>query len=90
VGSLTRRPAGDGRCAGVDAVTARELDVLRLVAQGQTSARIGTELGISERTVRFHLENLFDRLGVHNRTGAVATATRLGLISMNGPASGVD
>jgi len=90
VSSLTRRPASDDRCAGVDSVTERELDVLRLVAQGQTSARIGTELGISERTVRFHLENLFDRLGVHNRTGAVATATRLGLISMDGPAPGAD
>ncbi len=73
-------------CSAVKAAlpkpSARELDVLRLVAtQGWTNARIARELGISERTVRFHLENLFGRLEVDNRMAAVIKAQHQGWLA---------
>jgi two-component system, NarL family, response regulator LiaR len=62
----------------VEPPTARELDVLRELAQGRTNAEIARQLGISERTVRFHMENLFGRLGVENRVEAVMKAMQQG------------
>jgi len=52
----------------------RELDVLRLIAQGGSNQRIATELSISSRTVRFHVENILSKLNVSNRTEAVTVA----------------
>jgi DNA-binding NarL/FixJ family response regulator len=68
-------------------LTDRESQVLRLVAQGWTNRRIGHELGIAERTVRYHLENAFGRLEAENRLAAVMAAQRLGLLSMGDSAS---
>jgi DNA-binding NarL/FixJ family response regulator len=62
----------------VEAPTAREREVLAELAQGRTNAEIARQLGISERTVRFHIENLFGRLGVENRVEAVMKAMQLG------------
>jgi DNA-binding CsgD family transcriptional regulator len=53
-------------------LTAREINVLELVAEGLTNAEVGARLVISPTTVRTHLENVFDKLGVHTRTAAVA------------------
>jgi DNA-binding NarL/FixJ family response regulator len=53
-------------------LTPREAEVLRLVAQGLTNAEVGAELVLSPGTVRAHLENVFDKLGVHARTAAAA------------------
>ena len=53
-------------------LTARELQVLRLVACGSTNRSIGTELGISSRTVDRHLSNIFAKLGVGSRAEAIA------------------
>jgi two-component system, NarL family, response regulator DevR len=61
-------------------VTKRELDVLRLLAAGWTNKRIGEELGIAGETVKSYLDRIFRRLGVDNRTDAVAKAMRAGLI----------
>lgn len=58
--------------------TAREQEVLAELAQGRTNAEIARQLGISERTVRFHMENLFGRLGVENRVEAVMKAMQVG------------
>jgi DNA-binding CsgD family transcriptional regulator len=55
-------------------LTARQWDLLRLVAAGHTNTQIGRRLGISEGTVRKHLENIYGRLGVSSRTAAVTTA----------------
>ncbi|MEM7134889.1 MAG: response regulator transcription factor [Chloroflexota bacterium] len=60
--------------------TPRELDVLRLLVEGLTNIQVARELGITERTVRFHIENLFIRLNVESRTEAVVKAIRLGWI----------
>ncbi|CAG0935419.1 Transcriptional regulatory protein LiaR [Thermoflexales bacterium] len=52
----------------------RELEVLRLLAQGCSNQRIAAELSISKRTVRFHVENILSKLRVSNRTEAVTVA----------------
>jgi DNA-binding NarL/FixJ family response regulator len=57
-----------------DALSARELQVLRLIAQGLANKQIGRELGISERTVKVHVGNVFRRLGVADRTSAALWA----------------
>jgi two-component system nitrate/nitrite response regulator NarL len=62
------------------ALTAREGEVLRLLAEGRTAARIGEELHLSEATVKTHLHNLYEKLGVSDRAAAVATAMRWGLL----------
>jgi DNA-binding CsgD family transcriptional regulator len=62
------------RRAGVPKLTARQWEVLRLVAAGHSNADIGCQLCLSEGTVRKHLENIFERLHVSTRTAAVALA----------------
>lgn len=62
----------------VEPPTARESEVLAELALGRTNNEIARQLGISERTVRFHIENLFGRLGVENRVEAVMKAMQLG------------
>jgi DNA-binding NarL/FixJ family response regulator len=64
------------------ALTAREREVLRLIAQGQANKTIAHTLGVAERTVKFHVSGIFARLGVVNRTEAVARAAQLGLIDL--------
>ena len=66
--SRTVRP----RAAG--GLTAREIQVLRLVAAGKTNRRIASQLFISERTVERHLSNIFTKLDLHTRAGATAYA----------------
>ena len=65
-------PAGD--------LTAREREVLGLVAEGLANKSIAQRLGISEHTVKFHMNAIMGKLGVQSRTEAVTRATRLGLI----------
>jgi DNA-binding NarL/FixJ family response regulator len=62
-------------------LTQRELEVLKLLAEGLQHEEIGRRLGISSETVRTHLRKASDRLGASTRTQAVATALRLGLIA---------
>lgn len=61
-----------------DALTSREREVLRLVAQGKSNKEIGMKLNIAERTVRSHLENIMQKLEVKNRTEAAMAAGKLG------------
>ena len=56
----------------------RELQILRLVAQGLTNKENAYRLGISERTVQFHLNNVFNKTAVSSRTEAVAQAMQQG------------
>ncbi|WP_319457240.1 MULTISPECIES: response regulator transcription factor [unclassified Mycobacterium] len=62
-------------------LSARELEVLDLVAQGNTNADIGRQLHISEATVKTHLLRMFNKLDVSDRTAAVTTAMSLGLLN---------
>jgi serine/threonine protein kinase/DNA-binding CsgD family transcriptional regulator len=61
-------------------LTPRELEVIRLVAEGLSNKEIGQSLSISPRTVNFHLDNLFAKLGVRSRTEAAIFALRQGWI----------
>jgi DNA-binding CsgD family transcriptional regulator len=63
-------------------LTARELDCLRWAAEGKTSWEIGQQLGISERTAIFHLNNSARKLGVMGRRQAIARAMSLQLIAL--------
>jgi two-component system nitrate/nitrite response regulator NarL len=64
----------------VEALTARENEVLQLLAQGLTNRAIGERLGISEHTAKFHVNAILGKLGAQGRTDAVVRAARLGLI----------
>lgn len=57
-------------------LTGREKEVLALVAQGWTSARVAQELDIAERTVRFHLHNIYQKFGFSTRSEAIAWALK--------------
>ena len=74
----TRRPAG--AVEQIEVLTSRELEILRLAAQGLTNKAIGQEMGISDRTVQGHLANIFGKLGVASRTEAVTEALKRGWI----------
>jgi DNA-binding NarL/FixJ family response regulator len=67
---------------GQEALTGRELDVVRLVARGSSNREIARDLRISEATVKTHLLHIFEKLGVADRTSAVTTAIRRGLIEL--------
>jgi two-component system, NarL family, nitrate/nitrite response regulator NarL len=62
------------------ALTTRESEVLRLLAEGRTAQKIGAELHLSEATIKTHLHNLYEKLNVSDRAAAVATAMRWGLL----------
>ena len=66
--------AHERRRAGVPDLTARQLQLLQLVADGHSNTQIAHRLFVAEGTVRKHLENIYERLGVTSRTAAVATA----------------
>lgn len=63
-----------------DSLTARELEVLSLVAEGASNRQIARRLFLSEATVKTHLAHAFDKLQAENRTAAVAAARALGLL----------
>ena len=61
-------------------LTARELEILRLVLAGYTNKAIAAEIFISEKTVEFHLDNLYTKLGVRTRLMASIWAMQMGLL----------
>ena len=65
------------------ALTGREIEVLQLVAEGRTSREIGEMLFISENTVKNHVRNILDKLGLHSRGEAVMYALREDLIRID-------
>src|ERR1700733_11971226 len=72
-----RRRGGGG---ALDQLTARERDVLALIAGGRSNKRIALELGISEKTVKAHVGHVLAKLGVTDRTQAAVLAVENGLI----------
>jgi len=64
------------------ALTGREVEVLRLLAQGRANKEIAASLVISERTVKFHVSAILGKLGAGNRTEAVRLAVQRGLVTM--------
>ena len=65
-----------------EALTARELEVLTLMAEGLTNKRIAERLGISDQTVKFHVAAIAGKLGAVNRTDAVRRGVRRGLVAL--------
>ncbi len=65
-----------------ETLSEREIDVLKLMAQGKGNKEIGSRLFITEGTVKSHVKRIFAKLGVITRTEAVANATRRGLIQL--------
>jgi DNA-binding NarL/FixJ family response regulator len=78
-----------GRLPGVDhdevleeSLTARETQVLELLAEGLPNKSIAARLGISDQTVKFHVASISGKLGAVNRTDAVRRAVRRGLVTL--------
>ncbi len=68
--------------ASMPTLTPREVEVLQLISQGLRNKEVGAMLGITEGTVQIHVKNIFAKLGVNDRTGAVQVAVRRGVIHM--------
>ena len=69
------------RLAGADVLTAREAEVLGLVAQGLANRQIGERLFVSDKTVSVHVSNVLAKLGVSGRAETVSVAHQRGLLS---------
>jgi NarL family two-component system response regulator LiaR len=82
---LLRELAEPGqRTAGAETLTAREVEVLQLVAEGDSNREIAERLTISEATVRTHVSNILAKLNLGSRTQAALYALRTGIASLNG------
>jgi two-component system, NarL family, response regulator len=67
---------------GEDPLTQRELDVLKEISRGQTNKEVADTMGISEETVKSHLKAIFSKLAVGDRTQAIVTALRRGVLTL--------
>jgi DNA-binding NarL/FixJ family response regulator len=74
---------GEKRPAQQSPLTEREVDVLKLVAQGKTNKEIANQLVISEKTVKNHIRNIFQKLGAYDRTQAAMEALKRGIIDLH-------
>jgi two-component system NarL family response regulator len=63
----------------------REIEVLKLVAEGKTNKEIANVLSLSEKTIKNHVRNIFHKLQVYDRTQAAMHGLRKGLIQLSGP-----
>ena len=82
--AFTARRAAAGGNAGHDGLTPRELEILRLVASGASNGVIARQLWVTEQTVKFHLSNVYRKLGVANRTAASHYAHVNGIAALGG------
>jgi DNA-binding NarL/FixJ family response regulator len=70
------------RSGSLDKLTPREMDVLRLLAQGLPNRKIAAQLSVNERTVKYHVSAILAKLEAANRTEAVMRAIEQGLITL--------
>jgi DNA-binding NarL/FixJ family response regulator len=82
--TVMRHVAQQGRPTTTQSVslTERERDVIQRLARGMSNKEIAAALGVTERTVKFHVASLFTKLGAGNRTEAVTRAVHAGLVSL--------
>ncbi len=78
--TLLAAPARPAVLASAEDLTAREVEVLRLLAEGDANKEIAYKLGLSEHTVKFHVASILAKLGASSRTEAVTLGLRRGLI----------
>jgi DNA-binding CsgD family transcriptional regulator len=78
----------DARAASHD-LTRRELEILCLVAEGHSNSQLARMLWVTEQTVKFHLSNIYRKLGVANRTEASRWAQLNGLLNSQATAAAV-
>jgi DNA-binding NarL/FixJ family response regulator len=87
ISAFTRRMPGDGlrgpAPAGLSELTARELEVLTLLAEGLSNAEIAQRLFVGEATVKTHVARVLTKLGVRDRVQAVIVAFRAGLVPLD-------
>ncbi|HZQ35078.1 MAG TPA: response regulator transcription factor, partial [Dehalococcoidia bacterium] len=81
----THAPPADGRVAAADGLSVREVEVLRLLAEGRRNREIAAELSIAENTVFQHVRSILNKTGCANRTEAAAYAHRHGLAAPRTP-----
>ncbi len=79
-GIKDQKVKGESISSLIEPLTERELDVLKLLAQGRTDKKIAESLVISRETVHKHLKNIYGKLDVHSRTEAIARARQLNLL----------
>jgi DNA-binding NarL/FixJ family response regulator len=79
--AVARRLMGQVRKPAQEALSQRELDVLRLIAGGASNREAAARLFVSEATIKTHLLHIYDKLGVRDRAGAVGEAYKRGLLS---------
>jgi DNA-binding NarL/FixJ family response regulator len=73
------------RSESVDSLTQREMGILPLLSEGMSNKAIAQRLSISENTVKYHIKNILQKLGVQNRTEAVTRAISAGLLDLDAP-----
>ena len=83
--SVATRLVSQLRAPAHDVLSERELEVLRLIAQGETNRGAAAQLFISEATVKTHLLHIYEKLGVGDRAAAVASAYERGLLTPKRP-----
>lgn len=74
-----RTPQQESEDAMAGKLTARQLEILEMVAKGITYKNVGVALGLTERTVKYHMERILELLHMKNRAQLIAYATRMGL-----------
>jgi DNA-binding NarL/FixJ family response regulator len=70
-------------------LTKRELEILRLASSGSSNSQMAKLLWVTEQTIKFHLSNVYKKLGVPNRTAASAAASKLGLLELDDASDGL-
>ena len=81
--AVAARLVGRMRAPGEEQLSSREVEVLQLVAEGESNSEIASHLHISQATVKSHLVHIFGKLGVSDRTAAVTAALRRGILRLD-------